>query len=569
MATKTKKYLNVYEAKWTTALKAAYFKSHPENCAGPDGSYPIRDASDIGDAWDLAGHAANPDEVRARIKSIAKRLGFTSGLPDTAKESLALLTESPSWMPEGLTLNPNLPFTPKARVATFKTKFLSDGAQSRNKRVYPQEAVDRLVHSGQLALETPGSDPLTCYISHGEADNDNSLKLAGKITKLWKHGGDAWANIEMPDTTTGREAAALAKFGYLKTSLRATGAELRQSKSGGMPEVSGEGLKLLGIDFTTIPGIETVTVEDVTLESSKPNNNHASQDINEVFELPTESLLLEEIQEEEIEASTSNGHDLLIANKNDLHMIHDHIAMAQGRSCAPASMSPEFAQAIIAALRATEAGRKFSQATMSQLDMAHDKAAEVLGIECSNDNMQDGDDDDTQSNQENKPSNNVEVESSNITDNQSLNILEIPQEEDDMPMTLEEAKKLLEEAGHTVQPPKSEAEKLQEIVDARIAAIQEEFNTKLEDATKKLAANVPVTKGQRQSLVEGNTAENTPVSNPKIYRKGSYLQEQLKGQDWAQLADRTQPLPDGINPAYLLQEFGHLYLMKTGYYDQD
>ncbi len=323
--------------------------------------------------------------------------------------------------------------------------------------MYPQEAVDRLVHSGQLALETPGSDPLTCYISHGEADNDNSLKLAGKITKLWKHGGDAWANIEMPDTTTGREAAALAKFGYLKTSLRATGAELRQSKSGGMPEVSGEGLKLLGIDFTTIPGIETVTVEDVTLESSKPNNNHASQDINEVFELPTESLLLEEIQEEEIEASTSNGHDLLIANKNDLHMIHDHIAMAQGRSCAPASMSPEFAQAIIAALRATESGRKFSQATMSQLDMAHDKAAEVLGIECSNDNMQDGDDDDTQSNQE---TTSTQETVPDVIEN-THPIIEIPQEEDDMPMTLEEAKKLLEEAGHTVQPPKSEAEKLQ------------------------------------------------------------------------------------------------------------
>ena len=529
-----------------------------EDFAGPGKSFPIRNQEDVDNAARLIGHADNPDAVKAAIIRIAKKKGLS--LPDAwnsdKKESLNLLTETSS--------TEFAPFTPKARVATFKTKFLSDGAQSRNKRVYPQEAVDRLVQSGQLALETPGSDPLTCYISHGEADNDNSLKLAGKITKLWKHGGDAWANIEMPDTTTGREAAALAKFGYLKTSLRATGAELRQSKGGGMPEVSGEGLRLLGIDFTTIPGIETVTVEDVTLESSKPNNNHTSQDINEVFELPTESLLLEEIQEEEIEASTSNGHDLLIANKNDLHMIHDHIAMAQGRSCAPASMSPEFAQAIIAALRATESGRKFSQATMSQLDMAHDKAAEVLGIECSNDNMSDGDDDDTP----NQETTSTQETVPDVIEN-THPIIEIPQEEDDMPMTLEEAKKLLEEAGHTVQPPKSEAEKLQEIVDARIAAIQEEFNAKLEDATKKLAANVPVTKGQRQSLVEGNTAENTPVSNPKIYRKGSYLQEQLKGQDWAQLADRTQPLPDGINPAYLLQEFGHLYLMKTGYYDQD
>src|SRR6266568_4899694 len=264
MPTKTKKPLNVYEAKWTSALKAAYFKSHPENCAGPDGSYPIKDASDIGDAWDLAGHAANPDEVRARIKSIAKRLGFTSGLPATAtaKENLNL-TETSS--------TESAPFTPKARVATFKTKFLSDGVQSRNKRVYPQEAVDKLVQSGQLALETPGSDPLNCYISHPEADNDNGLKIAGKITKLWKSGPDAWANIEMP-------------------------------------EVSGEGLQLLGIDFTSRPGIETVTVEDVTLESS---NTPTPQDINEIFEIPTDSLLLEEVEEEsdtKSEEASSNGH---------------------------------------------------------------------------------------------------------------------------------------------------------------------------------------------------------------------------------------------------------------------
>ena len=330
-----------------------------------------------------------------------------------------------------------------------------------------------------------------------------------------------------------------------------------------MPEVSGEGLRLLGIDFTTIPGIETVTVEDVTLESAHgSNNNHASQDINEVFEMPTESLLLEEVEKLEVTIhadpshylaqlkEASNGYDLLIASKPDMQAIHDHIAMAQGRSCA-SDMG-------------MEAGRKFSASTMSQLDMAHDKAAEVLGIECSNDNMQDGDDDDTQANQETTPTQEIVPD---VIENTST--IEIPQEEDDMPMTLEEAKKLLEEAGHTVQPPKTEAEKLQEIVDARIAAIQEEFDTKLADAIKQQVTTNVVTKGQRQSLVEGSTTENVPVSNPKIYRKGSYLQEQLKGQDWAQLADRTQPLPDGINPAYLLQEFGHLYLMKTGYYDQD
>jgi hypothetical protein len=76
----------INRAKWTAAKREAYHKEHPENFAGPDGTYPIEDASDVGDAWGLAGHAADPDAVRSKIKSIAKRLGLTSGLPDTAKE---------------------------------------------------------------------------------------------------------------------------------------------------------------------------------------------------------------------------------------------------------------------------------------------------------------------------------------------------------------------------------------------------------------------------------------------------------------------------------------------------
>lgn len=76
----------LHRAKWTQASREAYHKEHPENFAGPDMSYPIKDGSDVGDAWGLAGHADNPDAVRAKIKSIAKRLGLEGSLPDTAKE---------------------------------------------------------------------------------------------------------------------------------------------------------------------------------------------------------------------------------------------------------------------------------------------------------------------------------------------------------------------------------------------------------------------------------------------------------------------------------------------------
>jgi hypothetical protein len=52
--------------------------------AGPDQSFPIAGPADVADAWGLAGQAANPDQVRRKIIVIAKRYGWTSGLPDTA-----------------------------------------------------------------------------------------------------------------------------------------------------------------------------------------------------------------------------------------------------------------------------------------------------------------------------------------------------------------------------------------------------------------------------------------------------------------------------------------------------
>lgn len=44
--------------------------------AGPHRSFPIVNQSDVQDAWDLAGHAADPDAVRSKIKRIAKSKGL-------------------------------------------------------------------------------------------------------------------------------------------------------------------------------------------------------------------------------------------------------------------------------------------------------------------------------------------------------------------------------------------------------------------------------------------------------------------------------------------------------------
>lgn len=48
-----------------------------EDFAGPDRTFAVETQKHVQDAWDLAGHAADPDAVRSRIVEIAKRKGLT------------------------------------------------------------------------------------------------------------------------------------------------------------------------------------------------------------------------------------------------------------------------------------------------------------------------------------------------------------------------------------------------------------------------------------------------------------------------------------------------------------
>lgn len=56
---------------------------------GPGDSYPVdSDGEHLRAAWDLAGHAANPEQVRRNIISFARRHGLLDHLPETAKDSM-------------------------------------------------------------------------------------------------------------------------------------------------------------------------------------------------------------------------------------------------------------------------------------------------------------------------------------------------------------------------------------------------------------------------------------------------------------------------------------------------
>jgi len=73
-------------ADWSTqASRDAHVKAGGY-FAGPHQSYPLKDSSDVGDAWGLAGQADDPDQVRRNIVKWASDNGLTNALPDTAKK---------------------------------------------------------------------------------------------------------------------------------------------------------------------------------------------------------------------------------------------------------------------------------------------------------------------------------------------------------------------------------------------------------------------------------------------------------------------------------------------------
>lgn len=63
--------------------------------AGPDESFPLYANGDhLAAAWDLAGHAANPDAVRAKIRAFAEKHGLTHLLPKTAMTKGVTIAQS-------------------------------------------------------------------------------------------------------------------------------------------------------------------------------------------------------------------------------------------------------------------------------------------------------------------------------------------------------------------------------------------------------------------------------------------------------------------------------------------
>jgi hypothetical protein len=105
-------------------------------------------------------------------------------------------------------------------------------------------------------------------------------------------------------------------------------------------------------------------------------------------------------------------------------------------------------------------------------------------------------------------------------------------------------------------------------VQDQLAAIQAEHAKQIEEmraliTSSQSSAKVEEAAPQRKSMVSGSNVTGNPTSiRGSLYKNGKYLREQINNADWAQLADRTCPIPAELNIDHLIKEFEQLYAVQ-------
>jgi hypothetical protein len=499
----------LYETKWTQAARDAYYKEKPWAFAGPDQSFPIKDASDVNDAWRLSGHADNPDAVRAKIKSIAQRLGLSQGLPDTAKdaepqESAATITSSD--------------VRPKKKIATLKVCYLEYGARSLNGRIYPKATCDRIYESAARNLEADDL-PMTVFVSHETANSNVNTELVGRVAKVWQEGDKFWAHLDLADTRVARDMLALAEGGYLRSeSMRVMGVRLAHDQNYDLPlvvPVEGEQVELLGIDLTTRPGLmDTARIQQVLYE-------------DETVTAPyTESFALDSVTIQQIIAGemplTEHGLTSAQAHKK----VHDTVAGVMDEA-----FGAKHKQESIEIAGLDEAGRSIAKRHGKPLAEAHDVAANQLGMDCEGCY---------------KEALGIPLDPDGDVDA----LLVIPDDESarrDEIMTEEEMLEALKAKGYTITPKKTVEEELRELR-AQVAQLQ--------------ATPDP----QRQTQAKSAMTEGSEYAEEEMYMQGDYLATSIHPKHWRALAGwdsregriihqrRAVPWPKEADPMNVVRE---------------
>ena len=570
------------EAKWTQAAKDAYYAEHPENFADPKNkAYPIRDASDVGDAWGLAGHADHPDQVRAKIIAIAKRLKIAHGLPDTAQDFAKEAVVLPS------------SDTQSNCIARLKVCWIEDNVVSLNNRQYTQQAVDSLIASGQARIADSNALPLTCYLSHEDAELDKTLCLVGRVSQIWREGTKGMALIDIPDTSAGRDLLSLCEGGFIKSiRLRASDPQMQVSRNSSLPQVVSA--KLQGIDFTTSPGLSQIArITDVLRESFKDDNM-----LVEAF--PSLENTMKKLKEDGIEPLVANGVTVGVADTTpgdgyanrvmsmppkfqepgdeppmasatEAHQaVHGHLA-----NVLDATVAPIHSQESSALPTLSEAGRKIAMAHATKLVAAHDESAKQLGMKCeggyeshlqkmmkpADDGMNDGDDDDDDEkpngNNNNNTNNNGNDDDDDDDDDNSesfvLNLIKEAQKQEERKVAKEAkriAKQLIQETYakqdlHTQKAP----------LPIQKEPVKETIKQPMKEANK------PMTPEEKARLLEELQKDGFEIKPPKtaeekrqeefdamLNAKIAEAQAKMQAQFDAKLTEMQQRIPQRFTP---------------------
>jgi len=521
----------LYEVKWTQATRDAYHKEHPENFAGPDGSYPIKDASDVGDAWGLAGHADNPDAVRSKIKAIAKRLGLTGGLPDTAKDG--------GEKQEAAATIASTIRRPLKKIATLRVCWLEHNARSLNGRIYPKATCDRIYESAVKKLAADDL-PITCFVSHEAANGNANTELVGRAARIWQENSKFWADLDLADTRTAWDMLALAEGGYLRSeSMRVLGVELAHDRSYDLPLVivqEGVEPELLGIDLTTRPGLmDTARIQQVLYESG------SQEPYTEAFPL-VDSVLVQALHTTRHEKEETRMDEIpmylrvlaegltegMTPDRQAHQKVHDHLAGVLDECLKPMHGSESARLRALVESELSEAGRALAMKHARRVAAAHDASAQTCGMDCAGcynesfgiplDPDQDGDTD------------MVMV----IPDDDSG---ESARQKGQEEMTEAEMLEALKAKGYNVVLPKTMQEEVDELR-AKIAALE----TQQSEAS------------QRQTQAPSAMTETSTLTPESLYEEGEYLAGTLKPTNWKALSNRRVPWPQGVDPSVALHE---------------
>lgn len=149
------------------------------------------------------------------------------------------------------------------KVATIRGTLLKPGV-SKNKRLYTVENIRSAAEAAKKDLAAGAT--LNMYTTHEAAAKDDPMALVGKFTKVWQEDdGSLKFEADVPNTTTGRDYAALTDGGFQRTiSIRGGwGSTPTIEDFDGQKVLTAPTLRLGGADGTASPGVEGAAIEGI------------------------------------------------------------------------------------------------------------------------------------------------------------------------------------------------------------------------------------------------------------------------------------------------------------------